>query len=397
VTRALGECLISAKLMETARTVLEEGAARYADLPDEPVVLGIQAQLARLYLLTDHDREAVRVCDAILERAEHGGHLAILADVLVTKGTGLGAASRTLEGGALVELAARIADEQGLMNTRFRALNNRLVLTGDVDPRDAYQTTLEGMALARKVGSAAWARNFAGNFGFYAYRVGEWDVAERELRTILDEDLEPGDAALVLNNLLSVVVMRGEPHEQLLQALEDVAAHLPPQQSRPLVPDSLGFVALAEGRYAEAADLWLEAAGEGLAAGAGNLLSAATMRVWAGDPDGAREAIASFDALHLNLAALVDLRDGILGALAIAGGRTEEGVAAVDLNRRRLVELSLPEDAARLAITAGIVGGADEPAVADGLREAREFLVAVRAAPLLAICDRLLGAGTPAS
>ena len=390
ITRALGQCLVNAKQMEEAQAVLEQGVARFAGLDDEPVLLSLQAQLARVYLLTDHDRQAVQVCDQILERAEYGGHLEILADVLVTKGTGLGSTGRFREGRALVELGGELAGELGVIHTRFRALNNQLVLIGDVDPRKAYEASYEGMMLARKVGSIAWARNFAGNFGYIAYRTGEWDVAERELRAALDDELEPGDAALILNNLLSIVAMRGEPTDELLRQLEEAAAHLPAQQARPLVPDSKAFIAMADGRHADAAALWREAAGEGIANGAGNLLAASSMCLWADDPDGARADIAAFDALHLNVPGQTVFRDGVLAALAIGDGQLPDGVARVEAARLRLVELGLPEDAARLAISAVLCGAGGHPVAQASLVEARAFLVRVRAEPLVAFCDRLV-------
>jgi hypothetical protein len=337
----------------------------------------------------------VKVCDRILERAEYGGHLEILADVLVTKGTGLGNAGRFREGRALVDLGGELAMELGVNHTRFRALNNQLVLIGDIDPRKAYESSYEGMRLARKVGSIGWARAFAGNFGYIAYRIGEWDIAERELRAALDDDLEPGDAALILSNLLSIVAIRGEPSDELLGQMEDVAAHLPAQQARLLVPDSKAFLAMADGRYAEAAELWLEAAGDGIANGAGNLLSAAVMWLWAGQPDGARAAITAFDALHLNVPGQTMLRDGVLGALAIGGGQVAEGVARVETARRRLSDMALHEDAARLAIAAVLCGAGGDPVAHAALVEAREFLARVRAAPLVTVCDRLLEASSP--
>ncbi len=83
-------------------------------------------------------------------------------------------------------------------------------------------------------------------------------------------------------------------------------------------------------------------------------------------------------------------RDGVLAALAIGDGQLADGVARVEAARLRLVELGLPEDAARLAISAVLCGAGGHPVAQASLVEARAFLVRVRAEPLVAFCDRLV-------
>ena len=52
---------------------------------------------------------------------------------------------RMLEAGALINLGERLADEHGLMFTRFRALNNKAVILNDVDPLGAFRGDFESV------------------------------------------------------------------------------------------------------------------------------------------------------------------------------------------------------------------------------------------------------------
>ena len=391
LTRAKGEALIHGKDMDEARRVLEAAVTAFGDLPDEALVLGIKAQLSRCYLLMDEDRKAVALVDEILDRAEHGGHMAILADALVTKGTALGFTGRIVEGTALLDAGARLAEDHGLGTTRLRALNNQLVINGDVDPLKAYQATLEGLALARKVGSMTWARAFAGNLGFVAWRVGEWDIAEAELRAALEERPEPGDAVNLLSNLIPIVATRGGPTDELIADLERAAATLPAQVTRPIVPDCEAFVAQAAGRHGEAADHWLQAAGDGLSTGAQSLLNAALSRIWAGDVAGARQAAGRYDELQLHMPGLLFQRDAIGGALEVMEGRGTEGREALEASHRHLLGMGLPDDAARIALTAALLGPTSDPAVTAMVQQARTFWDGVHAAAMLRLLDDAVG------
>ncbi len=390
VTRALAECNVTSKQMDEAQRVLEAAVTEFADLEGDPSVLGIKSQLVRAYALQDMNRKAVALADEVLESAEHADLMPIIADTMISKALGLAGLGRMLEAGALINLGERLADEHGLMFTRLRALNNKAVILNDVDPLGAFRATTEGLGLARKVGHAAWAHGFTGNLGYAAFRLGEWDLAELELRAALEEDLEPGDAGLVVNNLLSIVACRGESTSELMAQLERLCQGLPAQQTDPILFESRGFVAYVDGSYAEAARHFRRSAGDNSVAGATALLAAAMMNLWAGLPDAARGDLEALDALHLHMPGLVAGRDAMLAGLAAADGQRSAAVAGFVSAHRRLVDLPLPEDAARVALTAGILLGTGDPEVAAMVRAARGFYQQLRAAALLPVCDRLL-------
>ncbi len=390
VSRALGECTINSKQLEDAQRMLEDAAIEFADLEGDPSLLGIKSQLVRAHVLQDHNAAAIAVADEVLEAAEHAALTPIIADTLISKGTALASVGRTLEGSALIDLGGRLAEESGLIVARFRALNNMSVVINDVDPAEALRVTREGLALARKVGNTGWERNFVGNLGYGAFRLGEWDLGERELLGALEEGLEPGDALLILNNLISIVGCRGDDTSELMARLEQVCEGFPPAAVAPVLFESRAFTAFVDGRYGEAADLWRESSTD-TAAGAGSLLIAAIVHLWAGRPDDARSDLAALDALHLHLPALQAGRDAIIAGFAALEGRRAEAIRGFGDAHGRLTELQLPEEAGRVAMTAGLLLGATDPEVVSMLRSARAFYVRVRAVPLQAQVDGLLG------
>jgi hypothetical protein len=276
--------------------------------------------------------------------------------------------------------------------TRLRALNNKAVAVADSDPVEGLRATQEGLALARKFGNAGWARGFVGNLGYAALRTGEWDLGVREMRSALEEDLEPGDAILIINNLISIVAFRGEDAAPLMRQLEIACEGLPEQQIRPIITESRACVALVDGDYAGAAALQRASASDGVASGAGALVSGALLYLWLRRAADAREALDALDALHLHLPALDAQRDAIVAGIDVVEGRSDGAVARLASAYRRLADLHLPDDAGRIAITAGMLLGSDEPELAAILTDSRAFYRRVGAAAILRIIEPLLPA-----
>jgi class 3 adenylate cyclase/tetratricopeptide (TPR) repeat protein len=387
-TALLGECLVSAKLMDDARAVLEEGLARTGDLePSDPALLALQGQLARSYLFTDRNREAVAMADVVLDQAEHHELLAILADAFVTKGTALGTLGRPLEAVAILELGVRIAEEHDLVQTQLRGLLNLTGLLGDIDPMRAYRIALDALVLARRIGSPAWTRRFVANVGYHAYRVGEWDAGEAELRRVLEDDLEPSDLLISLNNLINFLAMRGRSTEDLMARLDQVADSLPGIYKDIFVGEAKAYVAVGDGRITEGARLLQDIGTNDTMNGGAALLASAAFWLWAADTERSAAAVDVFDARQLHLPGLTALRDGVRGVLLAADGRRSEGLAEVEAAHGRLGDLQLPDDAGRLAIAAAHVIGSQEAAIAAMLSEARAFYERVDARPMIGEID----------
>jgi hypothetical protein len=84
-------------------------------------------------------------------------------------------------------------------------------------------------------------------------------------------------------------------------------------------------------------------------------------------------------------------RDALGAALAALDGRRAEAPPRFEAAHRRLLELHLPVDAARVAITAAHVLGVDDATAARLLGESRDFAVSVEAVVLVDMIDGLAG------
>ena len=93
-----------------AIALLVPAVESFADLADDPAVIGLKGQLARAYFLSDDNRRAIEVADRVLEAAEHADLAAIVADTLITKGTALGILGRSTEGLGVLGAGASLAE-----------------------------------------------------------------------------------------------------------------------------------------------------------------------------------------------------------------------------------------------------------------------------------------------
>ena len=109
--------------------------------------MALGGQLARAYYLNAKNQRSIEVADMVLETAERGDTVGILADLLVTKGSALDSIGRRVEGDALLQAAQDIAEAHGLTETYLRALGNRLRLpTSSRIPRWAVKLGRRGIS-----------------------------------------------------------------------------------------------------------------------------------------------------------------------------------------------------------------------------------------------------------
>ena len=95
--------------------VLEPAVAEFADLGDDPALVALHSQLARACYFAGDSRRAVEMADRALEVAEHEELVPLLADTLITKGTGLADLGRIQEGIGVIETGERLARSAGLV------------------------------------------------------------------------------------------------------------------------------------------------------------------------------------------------------------------------------------------------------------------------------------------
>jgi class 3 adenylate cyclase/tetratricopeptide (TPR) repeat protein len=388
IAGALGTMLIVGRRNDRGVAILEAAAAEYGDLEDDPGMLAILGASARAsYLRSDHSA-AIALADRVLPAAERRDHLDVLADTLVTKGTALALGGRAREGLAVVQAGGRIAAAAGLSSTELRARNNELSLTNDVDPAGAASACLSGLQLARRLGERNWVLSFTGNLGFVTMRTGDWEASIARLRAALADTTDALDRILLVNNLLNLLALRGDPLEAELDELTTTAglASGDPQATL-YVSESVGWIALAEGRFADAREAWARMTAADPGSSGSSFGWTARLALWLGDLDGAEADARSFYEYSPHGGAVDVTHAMLLAGLQARRGDRNGALMTYRTGLHAFQELGLPVDEAWLAHEMVDALGVDEPVVAEAVATARATWTRIGARPLLRLLE----------
>ena len=104
-TAALASELTGIFRTDAALQILEPAVLEFADLAGQAEMIAVRAQLARAWFMSGDYRRAIEVADSVLEVAEHSDLVAIVADVLVTKGSASAIIGRTYKAVGVIERA----------------------------------------------------------------------------------------------------------------------------------------------------------------------------------------------------------------------------------------------------------------------------------------------------
>ena len=378
-TTELARALLAGRQSERALAVLEEAATEFADTAPDPTYVALQAQLARAYFLRNQFERALEVAEPVLAAAEHGDLTAILADVLVTKGTALTSVGRTREGIGVIEIGERLARATGLSRTELRGLNNRIVTSSDFDPRAAREAAVGGLALARRIGDRQWMLQFLSVSAFSAFLLGAWDEAVGLWQTILAEDPEPADRLLPNFSLAFVAAARGEPIAGAAEEIVRLAAQVSDPQVSWASIDGPASIASAEGRLADAATLWRSGVPNYPASAVAWLWNAARHSIRLGDAESARADVAIIDERGVHTPRDEAERLGVRAGLAALDGQTAVAIRLYGDALRAFGELGAVFVGAQTTIEMATVLDPTIPEVGEAVESAREALTRLRA------------------
>ena len=385
-TAALGRVQLTARRTDDAIALLESAAAELADLQAEPAFVALEGQLARACWLREDHRRAIQVADRVLEAAEHLDLVPILADTLVTKGSALGSVGRLIEGNGVLQIGGRLAESHGLHTTALRALNNTAVGLAEIDPRAGAEAARAGLALSRRLGQRFWMFAFIGNSAWGGFVTGDWDRALAELRIGLAEEPDPSDRMLLLNNLVTIQAVRGEPVKAEIAEMERLTDGETDALLLGYVIEARGFQALADGRLDEASDAWWQLPEMSPSVASSYLFLAARPALWGGNMSRVRGALERLDATGVHGPVVEIHRATLRAGLAAMDGRGAEALGLYREALRDLHDLGLPWDQALTAIDMATLLGPAEPEVRAAADTARTILVGFGARPFV---DRL--------
>jgi class 3 adenylate cyclase/predicted ATPase len=242
--------------LEAARTVARDAAQELDDLGIDQGLAELLGQLARIEMLIQEDfGVAIAVADRALAMAERLDLPALVADVLITRGTALSSSGRGLEGLGAIEAGRRLAQAEGLLNVECRALLNMSGPLADRDPRAMLEASSRALELARQIGDRAGVSMATNNMAESARQIGDWDKVIAELR--YEAEASSGEELQWIRNALApMLANRGEDTtaivNPLLEYVRAQAATGEPawQETEDAL---LGALDLPAGRYGDAA------------------------------------------------------------------------------------------------------------------------------------------------
>ena len=393
----LGETLVTVLRTEAALGVLEPAAAELLGEEPEPVSpdglgvgpggVALLGQLSRAYFFHEEHRRAIEVADRALAAGERLDLVAIVSDVLITRGTALSSLGRTYEGIGAIKAGLDLAEQHGLVSTALRGRVNLGVFQAESDPRAAFETAEAALEVAMRLGLRSSARTLVENAAAAAIEVGEWERAVRELTVARDESLDEFTHNLLSWFLVTFGAWRGDDVAAEVDRLTAWAESFDEKGAREAVHGLRAEVAFGAGDFLAACDEWMAFGPSDAVNAPRSYFLAGLAALMTGDPDRAAAALAAHErtGAHARLTAL-DRRLLRAGLSALDDRRVEalrEARAVIGEYGR----LGLPwRQALGALMLLSTIGGAD-PDVRAAAERARETLARLEAAPFIARLD----------
>jgi len=388
---SLGGMLVAAAQIGAAVELLEPLVAEAEALPAGPDAARFAEAWSRALFRSIRNDEALPWCDRAIALCEDAGLDLLCGHALVTRASALLGMGRHREGWALLRGARDLLEEDGLHWVALRASVNMASFMGEDDPRTAFEICREGMALATRLGVLGYATYLLGNALGTGEVLGEWDWVEENARRVAEIARDPNAREWFEWVAASIGTYRGEEHLPTLEAMWRSGEAASDPQTLGNAASSLSRRAYLRGEYPGGLE-WLRRGR--LASGGGwpasELGYEARLALMAGDADALAEVREALATRRGRRAVPVEQAMVQAASAALAGRRAEAlaGYRAVldryrELGMRFVLALTVLEVAAVLGPEAAADLGATE--------EARAILVELRAAPLVARLDELLG------
>jgi class 3 adenylate cyclase/tetratricopeptide (TPR) repeat protein len=389
---ALARALVVSRRVKEAIDLLDPIATAIeadADVPRATIASLLNA-LASALNRSGQSERSTELVERVLVIAERDGLTEELAGALVTKGSALAALGRRVEGIGLLKIGGELADAAGFPLIAARALGNQGAMLID-DPRAALAVERAAIEVATKVGQRPLLTTNIQNAAEDALRTGDWDWSVGTLEGSLGEDLEPPDRASILMSLARFASYRGEPFETEIADLERIDREIADIDLHAGVEGLYADIAFANRQPARAREHARAAAASTLNAPL-QLLVAARASIWDRDAAAAAEDLADLDRLGSGHGKALDLgATAARAGIAALGGDVGQAHRLFDEARRAARDLGLQWDEALIAIDMASVLEPADPDVREAASIARQTFERLRATPMLAILEELLG------
>ena len=387
----LGEVLISALRRDVALALLDASVEELIGpdrAPDGPGSVALLGQLSRACLMREQHTRAIAVADRALEAGERLDLVAVVSDVLITRGTALCDNGRSYEGIGALRAGIQLADERGLVSTAIRGRVNLGVSAPD--PRAAFDAADAALAIARRLGMGGAVRTLVGNLASAALEVGEWERGLAEATAARDEAADELAANYASWTLVTYGAWRGEDVTTEVDRLVAWAESLDDSAAHEAVHGLRAEIAFAAGRFRDASDAWLAYAASDRLNAPTACFYAGVAALLAGDRDRGTTALGELDAVpgHSRLRD-ADRRFLAAGRAALDGRGPEalrEARAALDEYQR--IDLPLRKALGGLVLVSTL--GPGDAEVRTAAESARQTFARLEARPFLGFLDERL-------
>jgi tetratricopeptide (TPR) repeat protein len=170
---------------------LEAIEAVYRDVVDvdDATTAHLAAEAGRSYMLNFQAEEAIQAIERMLPVADREGMTEVTLNSLVTQATALGNMGRNIEARTILEGAAVVAEDTGLLMAESRALNNLSAILGGDNPIAAMAVTERSGELLKRLGDNRWGIRNAYDRASNEWDMGRYDKALSLLATYEEEEL----------------------------------------------------------------------------------------------------------------------------------------------------------------------------------------------------------------
>ena len=391
VTAKEAEAIISRFEAAPAIAILVPAVERALTVGDDTTTLLLEAQLARGYMFNEEPANSLEWSDRTLVTAERLSDLAVIADVLVTKGIVLGNLGRIREGIGLMEVALRLAEANDLSATVIRARLNLAAQLPTIDPRAALEVARQGWDDARRAGVRFAMAILMQNALESAIPMGGSQWAEDALDELLEGTVDDANRSALLGSAITIRVLRGRPFDSELDELRELAARAVAGTGADwALAVAEAWIAFGQGDYEAAIRGALELAPRNALNAPLLLRDGARSAVLARDPVAAREQLRLLAATGVRGPTLDLERDVVEAGVVALEGRWAEATVAFDRAIRRLGEVGLDLDVGFAWLSIVAVAPAEDPLAARAEEEARAIFERLHTPPFIAQLDRLV-------
>lgn len=384
----IGSALSGARRRHEAVALLEDAVRDYGHLgDDDPNLVHLMQVYASAAYLTGRYDDAVRYTDRVLAAAERAGSAREAAEALRIKGAAAFNLGRLWEARALLLGAQQVAREAGSQEMELRIATVLTSVLALDSPAEALELERAAIDLARRLGQRTQEIVISQNASEDARRTGEWDWA---LTAIGQLDQYDVDAASRLANRIGLALFaawRGALDAGEIPAIRTALGAVEDRDVQASVDDLEGTLAMADGRFADAAAAWLRVADASDLNAPYALPRAGRAAVLGGDAGLARTALDRLAALGSRGRAIDADRTTIRAGLALFEGDRAAALAGYRAAATAYRELGLAFDEALLGLEAARMLGAAEPEVAGWADSSRTTLTRLGAVPLLGLLD----------